>query len=182
MPNPVSQKIIVSVEGLPQVQAYVRLLNQLNGQSRTTATSQTALGGAAQTASAGMNQSTQATSANTQALNANSQSASNASQHTNAMASSMGKMAKGALTAGAAIVAIKKVSDLADIGAQAQNVGKSFDHMASIAGMSTSKMMSELKRASGGMMNSVEMQQTAMKGLISGIKFEDMITSMEYVR
>jgi hypothetical protein len=43
-------------------------------------------------------------------------------------------------------------------------------------------MMEQLRRASGGMMNDMFLQQQAMKAMISGIEFDDMIVAMEYVR
>ena len=90
-------------------------------------------------------------------------------------------------TIGAVItaLAIKQVAQytaqLAELGAQADSVSKNFENFAKRQGRSTEEMMAKLRKATLGMVNDLELQQRAMQAMVSGVQFDDIITSMEFV-
>ena len=86
------------------------------------------------------------------------------------------------LTISAAIKGANLAYQYAELGGKVDVVNTSFNKFARDGGQNAVAMLSELRKASGGMMNDMVLQQTAMKGMISGIKFDDMIVAMEYVR
>ena len=94
---------------------------------------------------------------------------------------SLKKVVAGVIT----FVVLKKMAEytleLAKLGAQAQLVEKNFKKMASDQGRNVADMMSSLRSATLGMVNDMQLQQSAMKALISGIDFDDLLVAMEYV-
>ena len=98
------------------------------------------------------------------------------------LSSSLTKMAVKVLAVGTAVKVSKIAWQLGELGAKVQTVDKNFKNFAQQGGMDSIKMMQDLRKASGGMMDDMFLQQQAMKGMISGIKFDDMIVAMEYVR
>lgn len=83
------------------------------------------------------------------------------------------------------IYAIKKLAEytlgLAKLGAQAEMVEKNFAKFSEKSGKSVDDMMSKLRKATKGMVTDIELQQNAMKAMISGVSFDDLIVAMEYV-
>ena len=71
--------------------------------------------------------------------------------------------------------------ELAKLGATAQTVDKSFNKFAADRGKNADQMMKDMRRATLGMVNDLELQQKAMQAMISGVSFDDMITAMEFV-
>ncbi len=71
--------------------------------------------------------------------------------------------------------------ELAKLGAQAELVNKNFENMAKKQGRSVDTMMAKMKKATLGMVDDMTLQQNAMKAMISGVDFDDMIVAMEYV-
>lgn len=71
--------------------------------------------------------------------------------------------------------------ELGELGAQAISVGKNFRSFANQQGRAMNTMMKKLRKATMGMVSDMELQQNAMKAMISGVSFDDMITTMEYV-
>ncbi|MCP4337662.1 MAG: hypothetical protein GY799_01965, partial [Desulfobulbaceae bacterium] len=98
------------------------------------------------------------------------------------MSSSLAKAAVSFATVATAVKAAKIAWELGELGAKVQTVDKNFQNFARQGGMNSVKMMGDLRKASAGMMDDMFLQQQAMKGMISGIKFDDMIVAMEYVR
>ncbi len=71
--------------------------------------------------------------------------------------------------------------ELGKLGAQAELVNKNFENMAKKQGRSVDTMMAKMKKATLGMVDDMTLQQNAMKAMISGVDFDDMIVAMEYV-
>lgn len=82
-------------------------------------------------------------------------------------------------------LALKQIAsytyELGKLGAQSLLVEKNFANFAQRAGKTTEDMMGKLRKATMGTVKDIELQQFAMKALISGIKFDDVITMMDYV-
>jgi hypothetical protein len=70
---------------------------------------------------------------------------------------------------------------LAELGSQVESVEKNFENFARRAGRTTDEMMNDLRNATLGMVNDLELQQRAMQAMVSGVKFDDIITAMEFV-
>lgn len=73
------------------------------------------------------------------------------------------------------------VIQLANLGAKATLVEKNFQKFASNSGQQVDGMMQKLRAATKGMVDDMTLQQNAMKSMISGIEFDDMIVAMDYV-
>lgn len=98
------------------------------------------------------------------------------------LGSTLKKMAAGYITVATAIKGAKLAIELGELGANVEVVNKNFQQFANRGGRDAIAMMGQLRKASGGMMDDMFLQQQAMKAMISGIKFDDMIVAMEYVR
>jgi hypothetical protein len=92
------------------------------------------------------------------------------------------KMGASIATVAVAIKSAKIAFSLGELGASVLTVDKNFEQFARKGGMSAIRMMGDLRKASGGLMDDMFLQQQAMKGMISGLKFDDMIVAMEFVR
>ncbi len=83
------------------------------------------------------------------------------------------------------VAAIKQLAqytfELGKLGAQAQSVQKNFENFANRAGRNAEEMTIKLRKATLGMVNDMELQQRAMQAMVSGVKFDDIITAMEFV-
>jgi len=101
---------------------------------------------------------------------------------TDKMVAGFGKAAVAIAAVAAAVKAAKIGVELGELGAQVMTVDKNFQQFARRGGGDSIYMMDKLRKASGGMMNDMVLQQNAMKAMISGIEFDDMIVAMEYVR
>lgn len=75
----------------------------------------------------------------------------------------------------------KYTTELANLGAKAESVEKNFESFARARNRTVDSMMTQLRKATLGMVSDMELQQQAMKAMISGVKFDDMITAMEFV-
>lgn len=97
---------------------------------------------------------------------------------------SLGGVAKGFAAVAAAVGAAKianAAKELGELGAKAQFVEKNFENFAKNTGRSVEGMTADLRAATQNMVSDLELQQFAMQSMISGVKFEDMITAMQYV-
>lgn len=72
-------------------------------------------------------------------------------------------------------------NELANLGAQAESVEKNFKNWAVTANKSTKEMMANLRSATLGMVNDMELQQRAMQAMVSGVSFDDIVVAMEFV-
>ena len=92
---------------------------------------------------------------------------------------------KGTIGTVISALAIKQIVgftwELGKLGAQATLVEKNFAGFADRAGRTTEDMMGKLRKATMNTVKDIELQQFAMKAMISGINFDDAITMMEYV-
>jgi len=91
------------------------------------------------------------------------------------------KAVAGVITAAIMKETIQYTYELGKLGAQANSVQKNFENFAKRSGKSTDEMMQKLRTATLGMVNDMELQQRAMQAMVAGVKFDDIITSMEYV-
>lgn len=71
--------------------------------------------------------------------------------------------------------------ELGKLGAQSEMVEKNFANLADMHNRSVDSMMGKLRKATMGMVDDMTLQQQAMKALIGGVKFDDLIVAMEYV-
>lgn len=82
-------------------------------------------------------------------------------------------------------LALKQVYDytrgLAQMGAEAVSVEKNFKRFADARNRDVGEMMHALRKATMGTISDVQLQQRAMQAMVGGVKFDDMITAMEYV-
>ena len=92
------------------------------------------------------------------------------------------KILKGYAAALISIKAAKKAIELGKLGATALTVNKNFDKFAKDSGRSTSAMMDQLRDASQGMIDDMALQQQALQAMIGGVDFDDVVTSLEFVR
>lgn len=81
----------------------------------------------------------------------------------------------------AGIKIAKTAVELGELGAKAQFVDKNFQKFAANAGKSVTSMTEDLRTATQGMVSDLELQQFAMQSMISGVKFDDMLTAMQFV-
>lgn len=95
------------------------------------------------------------------------------------------KKLKGSVNGVITALALRQIARYAamfsELGATVQLVNKNFAKFASDRGRQTNDMMRDLKRATLGMVDDLALQQQAMKAMIGGVSFDDMITSMEFV-
>ena len=95
------------------------------------------------------------------------------------------KSLKGVIKTVITAAVIKQVADftyeIAKMGAEATSVQKNFASFAEKNGQSAEAMTARLRKATLGMVNDMDLQQQAMKAMISGVDFEDLIVAMEYV-
>ena len=94
----------------------------------------------------------------------------------------LSKSLKGLAAAFVSIKTAKLVAELGELGARAVTVEKSFQKFAKDGGRDAQKMLADLRKASGGLSDDMFLQQQAMKAMISGMNFDDVVTSLEFVR
>ncbi len=70
---------------------------------------------------------------------------------------------------------------LGNLGARADLVAEGFAKRMEMIGRSPDKGIKQLQQATLGMISDMELQQNAMKALIAGIDFDDLVTAMEFV-
>lgn len=82
------------------------------------------------------------------------------------------------------VLAVREVAkfglELMKIGSESSIVGKNFESMAKKVGGNSTEMMKQFRTATKGMISDTELQQRAIKALISGLDFKDMLIAMEY--
>ena len=67
------------------------------------------------------------------------------------------------------------------LGAQADTVSANFQNFADRSNRSMDSMMGKLKQATLGMVDDMTLQQQAMKAMVGGVKFDDLVVAMEFV-
>jgi hypothetical protein len=109
-------------------------------------------------------------------------------QENNKNTNGISKAFKGAgkwIGAGAAAMASMKAlkfgNELAKIGREAELVNKNFEQFAKNNGKQAENMMNDLRKASMGFVDDMALQQSAIQAMASGVSFDDLTTSMEFV-
>ena len=73
------------------------------------------------------------------------------------------------------------MNELGKMGIQAEMVEKNFRNFAKSRNRDATEMKEQLRKATMGMVDDMTLQQKAMQAMIGGVKFDDLIVSMEYV-
>ena len=94
---------------------------------------------------------------------------------------SMGKAVMGSVAAMGAMKALRFGNELATIGREASLVNKNFEQFAKNSGKQAESMMQDLRAASMGFVDDMALQQSAIQAMASGVSFDDLATSMEFV-
>lgn len=91
-------------------------------------------------------------------------------------------VAKAVAAAFVAMKVGKMAFEMGELGAQAEAVNKNFEKFAREGGRNAAQSLEELRRASGGLIDDMTLQQQSLKAIIAGVNFDDIVTSLEFVR
>lgn len=111
-------------------------------------------------------------------------SANRAGESTNRSSDALGGLKKAAgayLTLAFGKKIAEEAIELGTFGAQVLIVRKNFDNFATGFGKNAESMRVDLRKASQGMINDVELQQLAMQSMVSGVDYQDLLVAMEFV-